>query len=195
MQSKDELLRYLETGRETMLWKLEGLGEYDLRRPLTPTGTNLLGLVKHLASVELGYFGEVFGRPSGVPLPWYDDDNEDPHGDMYATAGESRDEIVELYRAAGRHTAETVAALDLDAVGRVPWWGERGSVTLHLILIHMIAETHRHAGHADIVRELIDGAAGHRPAVDNLPDLDAAGWAEHRRQLQALAEGFRSPTA
>lgn len=127
MQSKDELLRYLETGRETMLWKLEGLGEYDLRRPLTPTGTNLLGLVKHLASVELGYFGEVFGRPSGIPLPWYDDDNEDPHGDMYATAGESRDEIVELYRAAGRHTAETVAALDLDAVGRVPWWGERGA--------------------------------------------------------------------
>ncbi len=60
---KAELLRYLQEGRDAMLWKLEGLGEYDVRRPLVPTGTNLLGLVKHLAGIELGYFGETFGRP------------------------------------------------------------------------------------------------------------------------------------
>ena len=67
-----------------MLWKLDGLSEYDIRRPLTPTGTNLLGLVKHLASVELGYFGEVFGRPSDIPLPWFEE-NAEPNADLWAT--------------------------------------------------------------------------------------------------------------
>jgi hypothetical protein len=60
---KADLLRYLQDGRDALLWKLDGLSEYDIRRPLTPTGTNLLGLVKHIASVELGYFGDTFGRP------------------------------------------------------------------------------------------------------------------------------------
>ncbi|MFT4297249.1 MAG: DinB family protein [Micropruina sp.] len=191
MEPKDVLLSYLEGGREAVLWKLEGLSEYDLRRPMTATGTNLLGLVKHLASVELGYLGEVMGRPSGVPLPWYDEPGQPPNADMFATADESVEQIVELYRGAGRHSAATVAALDLDAPGRVPWWGERGDVTLHQVLVHLIAETHRHAGHADIVREAIDGAAGMRPGVDNLAELDAAGWAEQHRELQAIAERFR----
>lgn len=192
MEPKELLLSYLERAREAMLWKLDGLSEYDLRRPMTPTGTNLLGLVKHLASVELGYFGEVMGRPSGIPLPWFDDEeNQPPNADLFATADESSAEIVELYRAAGRHTAATVTALELDAPGRVPWWGERGDVTLLQILVHMIAETHRHAGHADIVREYIDGAAGMRPGVDNLAELDADGWASQYQQLQAIAEGFR----
>ena len=71
---KTDLHRYLQDAREALLWKLDGLAEYDVRRPLTPTGTNLLGLVKHLASVELGYFGETFGRPSDEPLPWFDAD-------------------------------------------------------------------------------------------------------------------------
>lgn len=196
MQPKEVLLRYLETGREAVLWKLEGLSEYDLRRPMTPTGTNLLGLVKHLASVELGYLGEVMGRPSGIPLPWYDDEeNQPPNADMFATADETSEAIVELYRAAGRHTTETVAALELDAPGSVPWWGDRSDVTLLQILVHMIAETHRHAGHADIVREYLDGAAGMRPGVDNLADLDADGWAGQHRRLQAIAEGFRTERA
>lgn len=192
MEPKELLLTYLESGREAILWKLDGLSDYDVRRPLTPTGTNLLGLVKHLASVELGYFGEVMGRPSGIPLPWFDDEeNQPPNADMYATADESRDDIVELYRRAGRHTAQTVAALDLDAPGRVPWWGERGDVTLQRVLVHMIAETHRHAGHADIVRETIDGFAGLRAGVSNLPDLDGDGWTDQHQRLQAIAEQFR----
>lgn len=192
MEPKEVLLTNLERAREAMLWKLDGLSEYDLRRPLTPTGTNLLGLVKHLASVELGYFGEVMGRPSGIPLPWFDDDPNLPaNADMFATAEESSEQIIELYRSAGRHTAETVAALQLDAPGRVPWWGERGDVTLQQILVHMIAESHRHVGHADIVREAIDGAAGMRPGVDNLPELDADGWQRQYDDLQAIAESFR----
>lgn len=192
MEPKDTLLRYLDQAREAMLWKLDGLSDYDVRRPLTPTGTNLLGLVKHLASVELGYLGEVMGRPSGVPLPWYDDEeNQPPNADLYATADESREQIVELYRSAGRHSAATVSALDLDAPGRVPWWGERGDVTLHQVLVHLLAETDRHLGQADIIRECLDGAAGLRADVSNLPDLDAEGWAEQYRRLQAIAEQFR----
>ncbi len=59
-EPKADLQRYLQTAREALLWKLEGLDEYDARRPLTPTGTNLLGLVKHAAGVEVGYFGDCF---------------------------------------------------------------------------------------------------------------------------------------
>src|SRR4051794_9173531 len=96
-QPKSDLHRYLQVAREALLWKLHGLSEYDIRRPLTPTGTNLLGLIKHVASVELGYFGDTFGRPFNERLSWREDDAE-PNADMWATAEESREEIVGLYR-------------------------------------------------------------------------------------------------
>lgn len=184
---KSDLHRYLKAGREALLWKLDGLSEYDIRRPLTPTGTNLLGLVKHLATVELGYFGDCFGRPSGEPLPWSAEDAE-PNADMWATADESREQIITLYRRAGAHSDATIEALTLDSSGHVPWWGDRGEVTLHLILIHMIAETQRHAGHADIVRELIDGAAGLRPDNDNMAPGDEAWWEGYRDRLESAAQ-------
>ncbi len=190
MSAKDDLHHYLQTGRDVMLWKLDGLDEYDVRRPLTPTGTNLLGLVKHLASVELGYFGAPFGRPHTEPLPWFDDGAE-PEADMWTTAEETREGIVALYHRAWAHADETIAQNDLDAVGHVAHWPPGyADVTLHRVLVHMIAETHRHAGHADIVRELVDGAVGHRAAVDNMGDLDRdARAALHARIARAA---FRS---
>ncbi len=69
----------------------------------------------------------------------------------------------------------------------MPWWGEHGEVTLHQILVHMLAETDRHAGQADIVRELIDGAAGLRPDNDNMPDGDRAWWDGYRSRLEQVA--------
>ena len=186
---KDDLHRYLKAGREAVLWKLEGLSEYDVRRPLVPTGTNLLGLVKHLASVELGYFGDTFGRPHGEDLSWFSE-NAEANADMWATADESRADIVALYERAASHSDSTIDELDLDSPGRVPWWGEKGDVTLHLILIHVATETHRHAGHADIVRELIDGSAGLRQTNDNLPDRDADWWAAYRARLERTAREF-----
>ncbi|MEU1512882.1 DinB family protein [Streptomyces sp. NPDC005811] len=187
---KANLQRYLQSARDVLLWKLEGLSEYDVRRPLTPTGTNLLGLVKHAAGVELGYFGDVFGRPFFAPDPqpsWYGADAE-PNEDMWATADESREEIVGLYRRVWEHSDATIAELDLDATGRVPWWGEgRQEVTLHQILVHVIADLHRHAGHADIVRELIDGSAGLVLGNENLPPVDQAGWEAHRERLEQAA--------
>jgi uncharacterized damage-inducible protein DinB len=184
---KTDLRDYLQEARDAVLWKLDGLSEYDVRRPLVPTGTNLLGLVKHLASMELGYFGEVFGRPSGEPLPWLAEGAE-VNADMWATADQSREQITALYRRAWAHSDQTISALPLDATGRVPWWRpETNEVTLHQILVHVIAETHRHAGHADVVRELIDGTAGMLPGSDNLPPRDRAWWESYRTRLEGAA--------
>lgn len=189
-EAKAVLQRYLQVGREALLWKLDGLSEYDIRRPLVPTGTNLLGLVKHVASVEFGYFGDVFGRPHGEAFPW-DAADAEPNADMWATPEESRDEIVVLYKRAWAHSDATIEALSLDDEGSVPWWPEeRRRVTLHLVLVHVIAETHRHAGHADIVRELIDGSAGWRLNNTNLPDVDETWWTEYRERLELAAREF-----
>lgn len=168
---KDDLHRYLRRGREALLWKLDGLSEYDVRRPLVPTGTNLLGLVKHVASMEAGYFGECFDRPFPRPLPWLDEGAE-PNADMWATPDESREQIVDLYHSASAHADATIEALPLDATGEVPWWRpESRTVTLHRILVHMVSETDRHAGHADIVRELIDDdPSWRRDAVQKAAD-------------------------
>jgi hypothetical protein len=186
-EPKAVLHRYLRSAREALLWKLDGLSEYDVRRPLVPTGTNLLGLVKHVASVEAGYFGETFGRPFAEPLPWFDEGAES-NADMWATVQESREGLVDFYHRVWAHSDATIEALALDAPGRVPWWSpERADVTLHQILVHMTAETHRHAGHADIVRELIDGAVGMAQGNDNLPAEERAWWAGYRDRLERAA--------
>jgi len=195
---KAQLHRYLRRGREALLWKLDGLGEYDIRRPFTPTGTNLLGLVKHVATTELSYFGDVFGRPFGEKVPWMPDDlesaaiaemtAEDLVVDFWATADETREQITGFYRRVWVHTDATIDELPLDAPGYVPWWRPEGrNVTLRRILIHMISETDRHAGQADIVRELIDGAAGLNEDNTNLPDADAAWWRAYVDKLEQVA--------
>jgi hypothetical protein len=76
--AKEHLHHELRSAREVLVWKLDGLSEYDIRRPLTATGTNLLGLVKHAATWEARYLGEIFGRPFPQPLPrWQDSDGSD----------------------------------------------------------------------------------------------------------------------
>ncbi|OQO93947.1 hypothetical protein B1813_05390 [Saccharomonospora piscinae] len=193
IEAKTVLHRYLRDGRAALLWKLEGLGDYDVRRPLTPTGTNLLGLVKHLAGCEADYFGATFHRPCPEPMPWLADDAE-PNADMWASADESRADVLGLYERVSAHSDATIGALDLGAPGVVPHWpGERGHVTLHAILVHMIAETHRHAGHADLVRELVDGAAGLRRDTGNLPDADASWWREYHARLERVAREAGRP--
>ncbi len=182
------LVRYFDVAHDAMLWKLDGLSEYDLRRPLTATGTNLLGLVKHLAWVEFGYFGHVFGRPADAGVEPGDGFN----ADMFATADESKDEIIALFHAAWAHAKETIDALDLDHEGYVPWWGEEGNpVTLHRILVHMATEHHRHLGQADILREQLDGAVGMREQATNMPPASAEQAQQYLDQLEAIADGFR----
>jgi uncharacterized damage-inducible protein DinB len=196
-EEKADLQRYLQTARDALVWKLDGLTEYEIRRPMTPTGTNLLGLIKHLATVEIAYFADTFGRPFGERLQWMIDvgySGTDALGpdvlvaDLWAAADESREEIVGLYRRAWAHSDATIQELDLDSVGHVLWWPPgRQEVTLRRILVHMITETHRHAGHADILRELIDGAAGLSRDNDNLATQDQAWWEQHRAKLERVA--------
>jgi hypothetical protein len=107
---------------------------------------------------------------------------------MWAKADETRAQIVGLYRRAWTHSDATIAALPLDAIGHVPWWpAERNEVTLHHIVVRVTAETHRHAGHADIVRELIDGAAGLQDGNDNLAAGDRTWWKSYRSQVERAA--------
>ena len=152
-------------------------------------------MVKHVASVEAGYLGDCFGFPFGELMPWFDEDAE-PNADMWATTEESRDQIIGLYRRVWANSDKTIDASSLDAVGRVPWWpAERADVTLHQILVHMIAETHRHAGHADIVRELIDGSVGLREDNDNMAPGDEAWWASYRDRLERVATEVDRPSS
>lgn len=184
---KTNLHAYLRGAREALVWKLDGLSEYDARRPLTPTGLNLLGLVKHVASVDVGYFGECFGRPFGEPLPWFDDDAE-PNADFWVPADVTRADVLGLAERAWAHSDATIEALPLDAVGHVAWWGDGGAdVTLHRPLVHMATETHRHAGQADILRETIDGAVGLLRQAPNLPDVDAEWWPAYVARVEEAA--------
>jgi Protein of unknown function (DUF664) len=182
---KGDLHEYLRGARETLVWKLDGLGEYDVRRPLTPTGTNLLGLVKHNAAMEVLYLGEVFGRKPNLSLPWLSDDAE-PDADMWARPDETRERIVELYRSTWDFADATIDELALDAVGRVWWWAD-SSVTLHRVLVHVTCETQRHAGHADIVRESIDGSAGFLSGYGGLRISDPVSWKTFHDRIEEAA--------
>ena len=187
---KAVFLRYLDATREGLLSKLEGLSDYDVRRPLTRTGTNLLGIVKHVAMVEAGYLGSCFGRAVPDPVPVFDPGA--PNSDMWATADESRDFVLDYYQRVARNSTATVGALALETRGTVPHWPEEHRhPTLHELLVRMVGETNRHAGHADIVRESVDGAAGLRPSSTNLPEEDDAWWAAYRSELEEVASRFK----
>ncbi|MFF3263789.1 DinB family protein [Streptomyces sp. NPDC002932] len=194
--AKDNLQGRLRRDRKALLWKLDGLSEYDVRRPLTATGTNLLGLVKHVALVEARYFGEVFGRPSPEPLPrWQDSDGSD----LWVAEDETRDQIIGFYRRTWEHSDATINALPLDAPGHVPWWPEPYSSTnLFAVMTHVLAETVRHAGHADILREGLDGRTGMRPEHEQ--EIDEEARAAYCAKIEQAAtfgrthQGFEPPT-
>ncbi len=187
--AKANLYNYLKHEREAVLANLDGLSDYDIRCPLTTTGTNLLGLVKHLATWEARYLGEVFDRPFPELLPRWDVEDE-RLADMWATAAESRGEVVDRYRRVWSHSDETVDALALDATGHVAWWGD-ARVPLFNILVHLLAETSRHAGHADILREQLDGAVGTDAESMAVQQHDDAFWSARREQIEAAARSVR----
>ena len=189
LEQRQILKKYLDQSREVLLWKLEGLTEKQARWPLVPSGNNLLGIVKHCANVEINYFGLCLGREWPTPDEIVPDAvfDEDPQADWYATADESIASITDLYRRAWAFTDEAIDTLPLDTVGRVPWW-RSGEVTLFRLVVHMTDETARHAGHADILRELTDHGVGLRDGNTNIPDWKAGELAVYIDKLKNLAE-------
>jgi uncharacterized damage-inducible protein DinB len=144
----------LDRHRDVVLWKVRGLDDEQLRRPMTPSGTTLLGLVKHLAWVDSGWFCDTFGHEIET-LPSISEDDED--SDLRISADETTEDILGYYARARAASDKVIDELDVDALGTA-WFGEQ--VSMRWVLIHMIEETARHAGHVDILRELIDGMTG-----------------------------------
>lgn len=180
------LQRHLQRSRDGVVASLEGLSEYDMRRPLVPSGTNLLGLAKHLVGIELGYLGTCVGRPPPFTLPWEEDGSVWESADMWATPDQSPHYLLGLYRQAWRHSDESFATLTLDAPASVPWWPvEHRETTFGELAVRVVDETAHHAGHCDIVRELIDGRGGDERAED------AAQRAAYVAKIQAAADTFR----
>lgn len=188
MELKATLHRYLRIERDALIWKLEGLGERAVRTPLTSTGTNLLGLVRHATGVEADYFGSVFERP--VPFDLGFDMEGQDNADFWVPADVSTQEVLDLYTRVQQHADATIEALELDAPARVPWWGRRSDTTLGQVIVHVTADLARHAGHADILREELDGAVGLRADNGNMASEDAQWWADYRVRLQEVADSF-----
>lgn len=185
--AKARLHDSLRSARETNLSKLEGLSEYDLRRPLTPTGTNLLGALRHLTGIEHAYLGETFGRalpPRPQPEGW--EDELWHNGDMWVRPSESSESILDAYKQSCDHADDTIRMLDLDSRGSVPHWPEGNSTTLGAMIVLVLAEECRHGGHIDVVREMIDGRAG----ADHADFGDTTRWREYVAKVQAAADLF-----
>jgi hypothetical protein len=190
-QPKTALHTSLRESREALLWKLEGLTEREARLPRTPTGNNLLGVVKHCLNVEAGYFGPTFGRafPDEDALVSDADLDADPQSDWYAREDETKDGIVDLYRRVQAFADETIEQLPLDAVGRVPWWpADRQEVTLDRVLVRVLTDVARHAGHADVMREAHDGAVG--LMRDNTNVAAGYDWPAYVDKLTGIAQRF-----
>lgn len=187
-EAKAGLIESLGKLNDAVLEKLEGLSEYDLRRPMTPTGSNLLGIVKHLASVQAGYFGDTFGRPWPESMPWLGEGAE-VNDDLYVMVRESSDWVRDFYRRSWQHANETFAITELEDTGTVPWWPpERRHPTLRVTLVHMAVETARHAGHMDIIRELVDGSAGRFDGDPSMPGTDELDWPAYVVKVEAAAQ-------
>ena len=188
--AKAHLHEHLRWVRGALVWKLDGLSDYDIRRPLTMTGTNLLGLVKHNAISDCRYFGEVFGRPFTEPLPRWDDQNA-RGTDHWATEDETREAIVGLYRRVWAHVDATIDVLQIDSPGFVPWWNE--DVQVFNVMVHRLSDATRHAGHADILREQLDGSVGVEPSNRPLPGRDAQFWKTRTAELERIAAASSRP--
>jgi hypothetical protein len=186
----------LGNARESLIWKVEGLAEADRRRPMTPTGTNLIGMVKHMTWIESWYLCEFFGRERPrLPWEWEMDAEWGHHSHMYAKPEETSDELIAAYRAATAAADRTIEELDLDATGQ-HWSGD--PVSLRSMVLTVLLDTTRHAGHSDIMRELIDGSTGDRNSPSGFygasdeeyrskylarvrGEIDTAGWFDYIR--------------
>lgn len=187
MDPKQTLVRYLSRGHDRVLAALDGLDEYEVRRPMVASGTNLLGLLAHVANVEAGYFGLCFDRPFEHPLLVPEEAYDvDPLSDMWVDSGVSVADVVAFHAAVRAHATTTIDALGLTSLGHVPWWpDDPDPVTLQRVLVHQVSELAGHAGHADILRELLDEQAGRHHEPEPLPE--PLSWPGHRERVEQAA--------
>jgi uncharacterized damage-inducible protein DinB len=179
---------YLGRARESVRRAVDRVDEYDARRPLTPSGTNLLGLVKHLAAVEYVYVSQCSGFPGDLDMPWASDEAEEVNGDLWLTPDQRAGSITDLYAAVAAHTARAAEALPPDSPATVPWWPE-SETTFDRLIVHLVSETAQHAGHLEILREHLDGQGDAWDA--RRPERDALWWSAHVRRVAQAAEPFR----
>lgn len=190
-ETKTALAASLADARHNLLFKLEGLSERELRLPRTPTGFNLLGVVKHMSQVEIGYFGDTFGRPwpNRDEVVTLEQIEADPQADWYATEAESAESVFDLWRRVRAFAEASVDSLPLSAVGTVPHWpAPKNRVTLGQIMVHVLVDLTRHLGQVDIIRESIDGQVGLSAASPNMPARQ--DWDAYISKLRGIAERF-----
>lgn len=146
------LLAFLDFYRGVMIRKVEGVDDAGLRMSPVASGTCLGGLLKHLGYVERSWFQSRWaGRD--VSFPWSDND---PDAEFRLEDGDSAQSLIDFYRQECAISREVVATSSLDDSVE----GRRGELSLRWIVVHMIEETARHAGHADLIREMVDGSVG-----------------------------------
>ena len=148
------LLRaFLDFQRATLRWKAHGVSDTDARRALLPTSRllTLAGLIRHLTAVERGWFRIVLGGESIRDLGGGDDPKA-----MRVSDSDRLSDLIAAYEVECAEADKVIASMDLDDVARMPGHAE----TLRWVMLHMIEETARHNGHADLLRESIDGATG-----------------------------------
>ncbi|MBO0609829.1 DinB family protein [Myceligenerans salitolerans] len=186
------LKKYLRSAREALVWKVENLSEREARWPRVPSGTNLAGLIKHMASVEAGYLGDVVGRPWPTPeeLVSLEALEEDPQADFYLTTDETLAGTLDVYRRVWAFTEENIDVLPLDTRGTVPWWSDNTDTTLFRLVVHTLEDLSRHTGHADILREQHDGAIGLSRGNLNLPDHDRREREAYVEKLSTIASRY-----
>lgn len=174
------LKAHLRLVQQALLWKLEGLSDEDLRRRMTKTSTNPIGIVKHLTGVTYGYLCDAFERER-ERFPWESDEELFYGLDMWATTDESCDEIIAAYRRAGDAAVQTIDELDLDTTGK----HHTGlTVSLRWMILTVLMDTTRHTGHADVVRENIDGSVGMNATLPNTtPGEDEESWRLYRARI------------
>ena len=152
---------------------------------LSPPAADLLGLIKHLSYSGARYFGEVFERPFPDTVPRWDDESAWKN-EHWATEHETRAYIIDLYHRVWEHADATINALPIDAPGHVPWWSEpRPNTNMFAVMVHVLGESNRHTGHADILREGLDGRTGMRPEHEQ--PIDEAARAAYCAKIEQTA--------
>ena len=188
MSERDDLLESLTIHRAFLRRTVAGITDEQARQRLTVSELTLGGLVKHVAKTEASWAEFIVDGPSAMAMT---PESYTEHADGFVLrADETLDGVLAEYEKVAARTDELVRTWDLDAahpLPEAPWFPPDATRSARRVFVHIVAETAQHAGHADILRESIDGATGMRAENTNVPQID---WADYRTRLTAIADQF-----